>query len=145
MATYVYSAKNNSFIEASRVEEYESFGWDLKDAKEVDDSVYQEFIQDRAVDGYRRMPGPDGLPAWEPLPPPTQDDLIESAEKEKQILIGDANAYINSKQWPSKLALGRLKDEDKVKFNLWLDYLDALDAVDTSKPSKIKWPAEPAK
>lgn len=144
MVEYIYSAKNNCFIESHRVAEYESFGWDLSDAKEVDEAIYLEFIQDRAVEGYRRMPGTDGLPVWEDLPPPTKEDLAKEAEKERQIRISDANAMINSKQWPSKLTLGRMSTKEKTQFNLWLDYLDALDAVDTSTAPDIDWPEKPA-
>ncbi len=144
MGQYIYSAKNNCFVDATRVAEFESFGWDLSDAKEVDDEVYLEFIQDRAVDGYRRMPGADGLPVWKELPPPTHEDLVKEAEKDRQIRVSDANAMINSKQWPSKLALGRMSTKEKAQFNLWLDYLDALDAVDTSTAPDIEWPEKPA-
>lgn len=143
MTLYIYSAKNNCFVEASRVDEYESFGWDLSDAKPVSDEVYQEFIQDRTTEGYRRAAGDDGMPKWEPLPPPTKEELLEKAEKDKQTKISDANTFINSKQWPSKLALGRLNDAEKILFNDWLDYLDALEAVDTSTAPDITWPEQP--
>lgn len=39
---------------------------------------------------------------------------------------------MNSRQWPGKAAIGRLKGDDLTQYNLWLDYLDALEAVDTS-------------
>ncbi|EKS6398482.1 tail fiber assembly protein [Enterobacter hormaechei] len=64
----------------------------------------------------------------------------QQAELQKQTLISQANEYIDSKQWPSKLALGRLKDDEKASFNKWLDYLDALESVDPSKAPEIVWP-----
>ncbi|MBC9167296.1 tail fiber assembly protein [Escherichia coli] len=69
---------------------------------------------------------------------------VAAAETEKQARIDRANTYINSKQWPGKVALGRLKDEEKEQYNLWLDYLDALEAVDTSSAPDINWPTPPA-
>lgn len=78
-----------------------------------------------------------------PQPAPTPEDLIQQAELQKQYLIDQANGYIDSKQWPSKLALGRLSDADKVLFNQWLDYLDALEAVDTSMAPEVVWPEMP--
>ncbi|QLY99233.1 tail fiber assembly protein [Escherichia coli] len=69
---------------------------------------------------------------------------VAAAETEKQARIDRANTYINSKQWPGKAALGRLKDEEKEQYNLWLDYLDALEAVDTSSAPDINWPTPPA-
>ena len=72
------------------------------------------------------------------------DAQIKLADNEKSRLIQDANDYINSKQWPGKAAMGRLKDTEKALYNLWLDYLDALEAVDTSKAPDITWPTPPA-
>ncbi|WP_228350984.1 MULTISPECIES: tail fiber assembly protein [Limnobaculum] len=68
---------------------------------------------------------------------------ITVAEAEKQRLTDEASTYINTQQWPSKLALGRLSEADKVKFNLWLDYLDILNAIDTSQAPNIEWPKSP--
>lgn len=51
---------------------------------------------------------------------------------------------MNSKQWPGKAAIGRLKGDDLAKYNLWLDYLDALEAIDTASAPDIKWPTLPA-
>lgn len=66
-----------------------------------------------------------------------------TAEAEKQSRIDQANDYMNSKQWPGKAAMGRLKDTEKEQYNLWLDYLDALEAVDTSSAPDINWPLAP--
>ncbi|ENR0220475.1 tail fiber assembly protein [Enterobacter kobei] len=79
-------------------------------------------------------------PVEPPQPEPTHDELVQQAELQKQTLISQANEYIDSKQWPSKLALGRLKDDEKASFNKWLDYLDALESVDPSKAQEIVWP-----
>lgn len=79
-----------------------------------------------------------------PTPEKTYEELIEEAEIQKQNLIGQANAYLGSKQWPGKAVLGRLTDTEKEKYNLWLDYLDALEAVDTSSAPDINWPTAPA-
>ncbi len=68
---------------------------------------------------------------------------VAAAETEKRARIDRANAYISSKQWPGKAALGRLKDEEVEQYNLWLDYLDALEAVDTSNAPDINWPESP--
>ena len=80
-----------------------------------------------------------------PEPEPTHDELVQKAEILKQALISDANNYIDSNQWPSKLALGRLSDVDKQSFNEWLDYLDALEAVDISAAPDVNWPSRPEK
>ncbi|WP_201285339.1 tail fiber assembly protein, partial [Escherichia coli] len=69
---------------------------------------------------------------------------IEQAESERQLLINHANEYMNSRQWPGKAAIGRLKGDELAQYNLWLDYLDALEAVDTSTAPDITWPATPS-
>lgn len=145
MTGYVYSAKNNCFIEAARIEEYEAFGWDLSDVKPVSDDVFLTFTQDRTTEGVQRAAGSDGLPCWEPLPPLTKWEMQENAEIEKQKRIFEANDYMNSKQWLGKAVLGRLKDTEKVQYNAWLDYLDVLEGIDTSNPINLVWPTEPAK
>ena len=71
------------------------------------------------------------------------EELIEITESERQLLINQANEYMNSKQWPGKAAIGRLKDEELALYNLWLDYLDALELVDTSSAPDIEWPTPP--
>ena len=72
------------------------------------------------------------------------EELIEITESERQLLINQANEYMNSKQWPGKAAIGRLKDDELAQYNLWLDYLDALELVDTSSAPDIEWPTPPA-
>ncbi|MEB0952027.1 tail fiber assembly protein [Citrobacter sedlakii] len=68
---------------------------------------------------------------------------IEAAEAEKHARINQANDYMNSKQWPGKAAIGRLKGDELAQYNLWLDYLDALEAVDTSSAPNTKLPIPP--
>ncbi|MCR3710658.1 tail fiber assembly protein [Citrobacter freundii] len=77
-----------------------------------------------------------------PTPTPEIDkiQLIHCAQLEKE---GRINYAMNSKQWPGKAAIDRLNDDEAVKYNVWLDYLDALYAVDVSNVPYIKWPVEP--
>ncbi|HBZ9266466.1 TPA: tail fiber assembly protein [Citrobacter freundii] len=84
-----------------------------------------------------------GKPAWVDIPPPTQEELIQYAEREKKRLINVANDFINSKQWPGKAAIGRLKGNELVQYNLWLDYLDSLESTDASTAPDIDWPEMP--
>lgn len=79
-----------------------------------------------------------------PEPEKTKEQLIQEADLEKEGRIRAANDFINSKQWPGKAAIGRLKGDELAQYNLWLDYLDALEAVDTSTAPDITWPTPPA-
>nr|EKU4003795.1 tail fiber assembly protein [Morganella morganii] len=86
-------------------------------------------------------PGKKQPMKWVPIPPPTKDQLIEQAETQKQYLIAEVNAETQLLQ--TKLALGRIKDNEKALLNAWLDYLDELEAVDVSTAPDIIWPVKP--
>ncbi|HHO3376219.1 TPA: tail fiber assembly protein [Morganella morganii] len=66
---------------------------------------------------------------------------IAAAEAKKQFLIAEVNAETQMLQ--TKLALGRIKENEKALLNAWLDYLDLLEAVDTSTAPDIDWPEKP--
>ena len=125
-----------------RVESPTPYVFDTLDGIEIDDTVAAEFMKEAPEGKYRGVI--DGMPAWIDIPPPTHEEQIAAAELEKQQLINQVNEYINSKQWPGKAAIGRLKGEELAQYNLWLDYLDALELVDTSGAPDIEWPTPPA-
>ncbi|MEM8323091.1 tail fiber assembly protein [Morganella morganii] len=74
-------------------------------------------------------------------PPPTKEQLVDQAEAQKQHLITEVNAETQLLQ--TKLALGRIKPDEKALLNAWLDYLDKLEAVDVSTAPDIIWPVKP--
>lgn len=69
-----------------------------------------------------------------------KESAISAADNKKRLLINEATEYINSKQWPGKAAIGRLKGDELAQYNLWLDFLDALEVVDISSAPDINWP-----
>lgn len=143
MNTYFYSAKHNSFFPLELKDDYiNGIGWP-EDAIEVTNSIYIEYSGE-PPEGKIRVPGADGMPEWGDIPAPTHEEMVSQADAEKQNRIDAANAYINSKLWPGKAAMGRLKDTEKAQYNLWLDYLDELEAVDTSTAPDIICPEVPA-
>ncbi|HDT0711566.1 tail fiber assembly protein [Morganella morganii] len=73
-------------------------------------------------------------------PPPTKAQLIEQADAQKQYLI--AEAHTETEMLRTKLALERIKEDEKALLNAWLDYLDLLEAVDTSTAPDIDWPVK---
>lgn len=74
-------------------------------------------------------------------PPVTREQLIAEAEAEKQRLI--AEVHIETEMLRAKLALGRIKNDEKALLIAWLDYLDELEAVDISTAPDIIWPVKP--
>ncbi|ELY6220264.1 tail fiber assembly protein [Cronobacter sakazakii] len=69
---------------------------------------------------------------------------VEDAKTMKSSLRDTANEIISQQQWPSRLTLGRLNEQEQAAFTAWLDYLEALAAVDTSRAPDIQWPQLPA-
>ncbi|WP_353613013.1 tail fiber assembly protein [Mangrovibacter phragmitis] len=141
MTTY-FSATTFGFYNDAFKDTYVKAGTWPADAKEVSEEELSTYTSTPA-DGKQLGADTSGSPAWVDTPPLSEAELIAAAKSEKNNKTDDANGYINSMQWPSKLALGRLSDSDKALFNEWLDYLDALNAVDTSTAPDITWPTEP--
>ncbi|MHV99531.1 tail fiber assembly protein [Escherichia coli] len=143
MNKYSYSPSENSFYAVALKNQYELSDTWPADALDVSDDISTEYMAEPPL-GKVRVSGSDGYPAWADKPEPTHDELVAAADAEKQDRIDQANEYMNSKQWPGKAAMGRLKDNEKAQYNAWLDYLDELEAVDTSTAPDITWPTPPA-
>lgn len=138
---YFFDAKTNAFYPVELKDSYLAKGVWPENGVEVDEVVFAAF--QNPPEGKMRIADNEGYPSWADTPPPTHEEQLAAAEAEKQSLLNQANEYINSKQWPGKAAIGRLKGGDLTQYNLWLDYLDALEAVDTSEAPNIKWPTSP--
>lgn len=70
-----------------------------------------------------------------------KESNIAAAEAQKHSLI--AEVHTETEMFRVKLALGRIKDDEKALLNAWLDYLDELEAVDVSTAPDIIWPVKP--
>ncbi|ABP59505.1 tail assembly chaperone [Enterobacter sp. 638] len=141
MEKYIWSPSLAGFYPTEEQSIFEGLGGWPTDGVEVSASAHDALFP---IPEGKCIGTVDGYPAWIDLPPPTHEEMVAQAEIEKQSRIDAANAYINSKQWPGKAAMGRLKDTEKAQYNLWLDYLDELEAVDTSTAPDITWPEPPA-
>lgn len=138
---YLFSPSTLGFYPIEMKEEYLTNGSLPSDVIEVSDSVRNEY--NFAPPEGKQLSSSQNMPVWIDIPAPTHDELIAEAEREKKQRIDAANDFMNSKQWPGKAAIGRLKGDELAQYNLWLDYLDALEAVDTSSAPDIKWPTPP--
>ncbi|EHQ8968456.1 tail fiber assembly protein [Escherichia coli] len=141
MNKYLYDSKTNAFYPLILKADYERSGTWPESGVEVGDDVFLEFV--RINPGKVRVAGMDGMPAWADAPEPTPEQIIDSATREKQRRIDDANEYMNNKQWPGKAAIGRMNAEELREYNLWLDYHDALNSIDVSMAPAINWPEPP--
>ena len=123
-------------------DDYVSSGSWPEDGVRVTDEIYNENInspQNKSIP----VSDENGFPIWVPRPPLTRNEIISINEEKKNSKISEANSFINNKQWPGKVALGRLKDDEFKKYNLWLDYLDALENIEIPVDSDITWPKKP--
>ncbi|BEJ34882.1 hypothetical protein OIPHN330_35020 [Citrobacter freundii] len=46
-----------------------------------------------------------------------KESAISAAENKKRLLINEATEYVNSKQWPGKAAIGRLKGDELAQYH----------------------------
>lgn len=121
-------------------EVYEASSTWPNDGVEVSDEVINEFVNSYPPAGKIRGVR-DGLPVWEDVTLPSEEDMIASAEYEKNSRITEAVSRSTLLQ--SKLLLGRISETEKQKLNLWIDYIELLNEIDTSKPSDVTWPEKP--
>ncbi|MFU0913051.1 tail fiber assembly protein [Kluyvera intermedia] len=142
MNEYYFSPSTNAFYPSLMFDDYNAAKTLPDDLNSVSKEVFIEF-SGLPPQGKIRAPGSDGMPSWQDVPPPTHEEEVATADAQKQLLIDQANAYISSKQWPGKAAMGRLSDTEKEQYNAWLDNLDALEEVDTSSAPDIEWPTPP--
>lgn len=76
-------------------------------------------------------------------PPPTHEQLIQTAENERQRLLSAADAIMLD--WRTELMLGEISDANKAKLSAWLLYKNQVKAVDvTTDPEHVNWPVAPA-
>ncbi|EAU2329964.1 tail assembly chaperone [Salmonella enterica] len=74
MNNYVWSALHVSFFPKAMLQDYESAGWNLSDAIDVVDSLFQTY---RAMPPDGKMLGVvDGMPAWIDKPPVPNSVLL---------------------------------------------------------------------
>ncbi|EFB9610892.1 tail fiber assembly protein, partial [Escherichia coli] len=86
------------------------------DAFDIEDALYYELMNGQST-GKIIINNPDNYPVLTEYPAKTQEQEIAEAEGMKSILIEQANEYMNSKQWPGKAAIGRLKGEELAQYN----------------------------
>ncbi|EEU0898758.1 tail fiber assembly protein [Escherichia coli] len=135
MDRYFYSQKENVF--------FTDLNKAPSDAVEITTDEWLSLL-DGQDNGMKIVSNQEGYPVLTEQPPLSKENLIALAELKKGKLINEANEHMNSRQWPGKSAIGRLKGEELAQYNLWLDYLDALELVDTSSAPDIEWPTPPA-
>ncbi|HCL8730753.1 tail fiber assembly protein [Escherichia coli] len=84
----------------------------------------------------------DGKPAWVDIPPPTREELIATAENERQRLLAHADAMMLD--WRTELMLGEISDTNRTNLSAWLTYKNTVKLVDVkTDPNHVSWPELP--
>ena len=84
----------------------------------------------------------NGNPVWSAAPEPTKEELIQSAEQERQKLLAYADAVMLD--WRTELMLGEISDANRAKLSAWLAYKNEVKSVDvTTDPEHVSWPVPP--
>lgn len=76
-----------------------------------------------------------------PIPEPTKEEYISSAELIKSSLMAEVNTY--TQPWQTQLMLGIITDLDKESLTTWMKYYQQLQSVETSSAPDIVWPDHP--
>lgn len=140
MKNYIYSASQNMILPVSLKQIYVDAGTWPEDGTAISDEVAGEFMG-QYPQGKTLSHNKDGQPCWADIPPLPKEQQIAEAEEKKAFLISEVES--ETAMLRAKLTLGRIKDDEKVLLNAWLDYLDELEAVDVSTAPDIIWPVKP--
>lgn len=90
----------------------------------------------------KQLGAENGRPVWIDIPAPTREELILTAENERQRLLKQADAVMLD--WRTELMLGEISDANKAKLSAWLAYKNEVKSVDvTTDPEHVIWPAPP--
>ncbi|MGJ0630137.1 tail fiber assembly protein [Xenorhabdus bovienii] len=137
---YFYSVTTNAFYPAAERDNFVRAGSWPADAKQVDDSVYDQFSGSPPV-GQRRVVGDKGLPTWGDIPPPTPEQLQQRAESQKQRLMNAARDIIAPLQ--DAVDLNIATGAEKSALTEWRKYRVLLNRVDCTTAPDVKWPEQP--
>ncbi|EOQ8240997.1 tail fiber assembly protein, partial [Escherichia coli] len=107
MDRYFYSQKENGF--------FTDLNKAPSDAVEITTDEWLSLL-DGQDNGMKIISNQEGYPVLTEQPPLSKENLIALAELKKGKLINEANEHMNSRQWPGKAAIGRLKGEELAQY-----------------------------
>lgn len=138
MNNYIFSPSDNMFYPIELRSSYEIAGTWPADSVLVDDAVFAEFTG-LPPEGKVRTVGEDGLPAWEDVLPPTQEEITNTSDAKKTALRAIADAEI---EWRQDAVDADIATDDEIAVLVeWKKYRVLLMRVDTTDP---EWPTPPA-
>lgn len=138
MTTKYSFSPSQSLFYANALKEsvYDPAGIWPEDAFEVSDSVMMEFTSAPPVG--KKLGAADGMPVWIDEPPPSAEELKETAEQKKSALKKIADSEISWRQ--DAVDAGIETEEETAALADWKKYRVLLMRVDTTAPV---WPTQP--
>lgn len=120
----------------------ESISSDIPEsAIEISESVYDELIRGQEA-GKTITADQKGRPVLTDPPPLSHEELIQSAEYERERLLKHADEVILD--WRTELMLGEISDANRAKLSAWLAYKNEVKSADvTTDPERVNWPVLP--
>lgn len=142
MEQVYFSASTPGFISAAWKEDgtYTDATWP-EDAVLLTDDEVKTFWRQNPPEG-QQIGNIDGRPAWVDIPPPTQEQLVATADQQKVSLRATADRVIAPLQ--DAVDLDMATDNEKATLTAWRTYRVFLNRVDTSTAPDITWPEKPA-
>ncbi|MGS3388711.1 tail fiber assembly protein [Citrobacter portucalensis] len=137
-----FSASLMCFIPAQWKEDgtYNDDTWPA-DAVLLSDEESEIYWKQNPPDG-KQLGAENGRPVWTDIPAPTKEELILTAENERQRLIKHADAVMLD--WRTELMLGEISDANRGKLSAWLAYKNEVKSADvTTAPEHVNWPVPP--
>ncbi|WP_248908344.1 tail fiber assembly protein [Escherichia coli] len=136
----LFSASTVGFYDYDRKEAYERAGNWPADLIEITHELHLQFCG--AAPSGKKLGSVDGKPAWVDIPPPTMEELISTAENERQRLLASADAVMLD--WRTELMLGEISDTNRAKLSEWLAYKNEVKSWDIkTDPENVIWPELP--
>lgn len=142
MMTTFYSKSRNAFYPLEIQEDYQNSpdGWP-DDAVEIETEVYQQLISGLSS-GKIIIGDEKGFPALAERPGPTKEQLIATADNQRQSLLTTATAKIAPLQDAADLDMAT--DDEKNALAAWKKYRVLLNRVDITTAPDITWPVQPS-
>lgn len=137
-----FSASIPAFIPAQWKEDgtYDDDTWPA-DAVLLSDEESELYWKQNPPAG-KQLGTENGRPVWIDIPAPTKEELILTAENERQRLLKQADAVMLD--WRTELMLGEISDANRGKLSAWLAYKNEVKTWDIkTDPENVNWPVPP--
>lgn len=140
---FCYSAKNNAVYPLIDRSAFEFYGNWPDDAVLLDEKTWQRYFLAPPPEGYEVAAGPDGLPCFTEIPPPTKEDRVRQAKVARDAQLEEVT--LKTQNWSTQLSLGMLSAENTEKLKAWMYYAQELESLVITQDTidTLRFPVSP--